>query len=386
MRERQIRYFVLTATIFGTAMCRKAYDPPAIKASNHFLAIDGVINTGKNSTTTFRLSRSVSLADTLPYIPELNAQVLIQTVNGPAYPLKDTGTNGIYVSEPLTLDPTQQYQLSVTASDGNKYLSDAVTPKPSPAIDSITWGTVDDPITDAQAIQVFVNSHDPTNNTRYYRWDYLETWQHHAHFQSYWGISDGLVYPVTDEQGTYSCWSTASSNTILLGTSITLAADVINHIQIASFAQNDPRLDVEYSMLVRQYPLDLNAYNYWLTIQKNSQTLGGLFDIQPSQITGNIHAVSNPNSPVLGYVSASSIQEQRIFIPNPGWRSNPPIDCPINVIESDPDNSLVWNYPDTSFGIWYFNTGNPPTINITYKDCVDCRYQGGTTVKPSFWQ
>jgi hypothetical protein len=140
-------------------------------------------------------------------------------------------------------------------------------------------------------------------------------------------------------------------------------------------------------MNVRQYPLDLQGYNYWLNVQKNSQTLGGLFDVQPGQIPGNIHGVTNPKDPVVGYVSASSIQERRFFISNkdlPGWQSNTGKDCPIKIVfPSDPNNVLYWNYPDSSYQLYYYSGG---AMVITYKSCLDCRYQGGSTIKPPFWQ
>jgi hypothetical protein len=370
-------------------MCRKAYEPPAIKASNHFLAIDGVINTGVNGISTLFVSRSLNLLDTLPNIPELNAQVMIVASNGAMYPLVDTGANGTYVSAPLNLDITQKYQVSVTTIEGNKYLSDPVTSKISPPIDSVTWQDLPDPLTGSDAVKIYVNSHDPTNNTRYYRWDYVETYIHHSYYQSYWYRVGNVIAPIDDpSQSTYTCWSTDNSSNILLGTSANLGPDVISQAPIASFAHNDPKMDVRYSALVRQYALDLNAYNYWLTVQKNSQSLGGLFDLQPAQIRGNIHGVTNPTDVVLGYVSASSVQEKRLFIDNNalGWKSNPGVNCPIKIINTDPVNTLVWGYADTTYDVYYFNTGNPPTINITYKDCLDCRYQGGTNIQPPFWQ
>jgi Domain of unknown function (DUF4249) len=370
-------------------MCRKAYEPPAIKASNHFLAIDGVINTSANGISTLFVSRSLNLLDTLPNIPELNAQVMIVASNGTTYPLVDTGVNGTYVSAPLNLDIAQKYQVSVTTSEGNKYLSDLVTSRISPPIDSVTWQDLPDPLTGSDAVKIYVNSHDPANNTRYYRWDYVETYIHHSFYQSYWYRVGNVIAPIDDpSQSTYTCWSTANSSNILLGTSITLASDVISQAPIASFAHNDPKMDVRYSTLVRQYALDLNAYNYWLTVQKNSQSLGGLFDLQPAQIRGNIHGVTNPNDVVLGYISASSVQEKRLFIDNSalGWQSHPAVNCPIRIIPTDPLNTLVWSYADTAYDVYYFNSGNPPTINITFKDCLDCRYQGGTNIKPVFWQ
>jgi hypothetical protein len=335
------------------------------------------------------VNHSLNLQDTIADIPEPGATVSILSENGAAFPLIDSSGNGTYVSAPLSLDPALKYQLSITTSDGNKYLSALVTPKICPPIDSLTWQVINDPLTNAQALNIFVNTHDATNNTRYYRWDYIETYQHQAFFQDSWYIQDGLIYPISEpSHSVYNCWTTALSQSIILGTSITLSSDVISLAPIASFAQNDPKMDVEYSTLVRQYPLDLNAYNYWLTVQKNSQSLGGLFDLQPSQIHGNIQSVTHPNDPVIGYISAGTMQEQRLFIDNQafGWKSNPDINCPIRIIPTDPDNTLKWNYSDTSQTIYYFNSGNPPTINVTYKNCLDCRYQGGTNTKPPFWQ
>ena len=66
-------------------MCRKPYEPPAIKASNHFLAVDGFINTGTIAVTTITLTRSLNLLDSVPILPELNAQVSIQSGNGPHF-------------------------------------------------------------------------------------------------------------------------------------------------------------------------------------------------------------------------------------------------------------------------------------------------------------
>jgi hypothetical protein len=389
MRKGQGKYLLMAVMILCTVMCRKPYNPPAIKASNHYLAVDGFINIGNFTSTTIVLTRSLNLLDSVPILPELNAEVLIQTENGASFPLIDTGFNGVYVSAPLNLDPSQKYHLVVNTNDGNKYLSDPVTPKLSPPIDSLTWEVIDDQVAGTQLVNVYVNTHDQTNSTRYYRWDFIETWQHQASMETFWGLKDGLEYPILPEESTFNCWTTGHSNSIILASSITLSSDVISHALIATFGQNDPKLDVKYSTLVRQYPLDLDSYKYWLTIQKNSQSLGGLFDIQPSKISGNFHSITNPGDPSLGYVSASSVQEMRLFISNkslPGWKSAQPFNCPIKFIPTDPNNSLIWNYTDTLYQLWYFVSGPPPVMKITYKDCLDCRLQGGTNIKPPFWQ
>jgi hypothetical protein len=371
-----------------TFSCRKVYNPPAIQANNHFLAVDGIIQTGTNVSTSITVSRSRNLTDSVTNIPELNAQVTIMNSNGNSFTLHDTSGTGVYVSPLMNLDSTINYQLIVISSDGNKYTSDFVTPISAPLIDSITWNLVNDPVTLQQAVNVYVNTHDPNNNTHYYRWDYLETYKHLSYLNTPWGEANGLIYPLDPSGYTNACWTTALSDNILLASSINLSQDVISHFPIANYQQNDPKLDIGNSILVRQYPLSADAYNYWLTVQKNSQSLGGLFDLQPSQISGNMHCITNPNNPALGYISASSIQEKRLYISNhsvPGWQSTPEYSCPEHAILQDQLNLLIYNYPDTAYGPYDFQGDLITYLIVAPKSCMDCRYQGGVNIKPSFW-
>ncbi len=376
--------------LFITARCRKSYDPPAIAASNHFLAVDGVINTGLNGVSVFTLTRSLNLSDTVTNIPERNALLTIAGASGSSFQLTDSNNNGIYYSAPLSLNVAEQYQLLITTSDGRKFASDLVTPKTCPPIDSVNWVRAYDAVYGTDVLNIYVNSHDPSNNTRYYRWQYEETWEHASVLSTPWAVNNGMISAPYSADSLYNfCWSTQPSSNILLATTVALSADIASQVLINKIPQNDPRMDIEYSLLVKQYPLDASAYNYWLTVQKNSQSLGGLFDLQPSKIVGNIHGLTNAGDIVLGYVSASSIQEQRIFIQHyngfSDWKSTPAFICPLAVIASDPSNSLIWNYSDTAWSVYYFNSGSPPTINISTKQCLNCTYQGGTNIPPPFW-
>lgn len=379
-------YLFISAMILPSLLCRKPYEPPVLKSSSHILAVDGLINTGPNSVSQFILSRSRSLLDSATDLPELGAEVFILSEGGSMYPLNDTGQHGIYVSGILNLDPHGRYRLSVKTQEGQSYFSDAVSPKISPPVDSINWELVNDPSYATEVVNVYVNAHDPTDSTRYYRWDYVETWQHQSVYESFWALNGSYEYGLFPGETTHNCWSTGGSTSIVLGSTVALSEDVISHIKVATITKNDPKMDIGYNILVRQYPLDLAAYTYWLNVQKNSQSLGGLFDGLPAEIAGNIHGVSNPKDPVVGYVSASSVSERRLFIGNqelPGWQSNPPLNCPIKMIAPpDPNNATYWNYPDTSFQLYYYSAG---IMFITYKNCLDCRYQGGTLVKPSYW-
>ena len=53
---------------------------PLLKPANHFLAVDGFINTGSFAITRFTLTRSLNLLDSVPNLPELGAQVLSKAI------------------------------------------------------------------------------------------------------------------------------------------------------------------------------------------------------------------------------------------------------------------------------------------------------------------
>src|SRR5579863_4970173 len=141
MRSAQLSsHFFTLLLLTGMAGCRQSYNPPAIKAVNSYLVVDGFINAGPNTITSFKLDRTRNLGDsTTAGIPELNAKVSILDTHGVAYPLTDTAGTGTYTSGPLSLDNTQLYSIAVTTADGRKYSSDAVPCEQTPPIDTVYW-------------------------------------------------------------------------------------------------------------------------------------------------------------------------------------------------------------------------------------------------------
>ena len=389
------KYGMMGMIVFSFCCCKKSYIPPEINANHLFLSVDGLINTGTNNISTFKLTRSQNLSDTVPSIPERGATVTIKNGSGSSYPLIDSGSNGIYVSTVLSLDPTQPYSLSITTADGNQYASDPVVSKQPPPIDSVNWTVGFDGAANSQAINIYVNTHDPTNKTRFYRWDFTETWAYDAIYKTFYSIQNKKIVYVSDSnQHAWHCWSNAPSTNILLGSSGGLSADVISLAPIARIYQDDPRLDIKYSLLVKQYALDSSAYDYWLLVQRQSESLGGLFDIQPAQLIGNIHNLKNPAEPVYGYVSASAVQQQRIFISNqelPDWKSVSTQQCIQYIFTPEPAlNQGINDYLNTDPNFTFFHydvdtNGMGIQILIT-SGCIDCTFQGGSTIKPPFWQ
>lgn len=383
MSKQALTIPLLLILLIGTR-CKRDYNPPVLQTNPNLLVVDGFINMGANSTTAFTLSRTQRLGDSLgAYTPEGQAAVSIIGSNGNSYPLQDMG-NGTYNSFQLSLDPAQKYRLKITTRNGSRYESDTVSARISQPIDSLTWQQNDS----SGDVIVSVNTHDPANSSHYYRWFYTETWEYHAPLQSELQLINGQIYyaidSLTQEFLIYYCWRSANSTDIVLGNTTALGQDRISQQPIGTVRRGAQKISVQYSMLASQYVLTPDAYQYWLILQKNTQNLGSLFDPQPSQLAGNIHCLTNPKEPVIGYLSASSISQRRIFIDNKqvhNWDTLS-LECPLRQTGWDPNNFHLYNYPDTLWGPYYFSG---PVLYLTKRDCLDCRLQGGTLTKPSYW-
>ena len=375
----QISSFVLLA-ICSLVVCKKPYEPPVIKGTTNFLVVDGSIGCGNNAVTTITLSRSKALGDSILFSPELHAVVTVEQEGGNSFNVAEQA-RGIYRSQHLNLDADKKYRLKITTAGNREYVSGYTAGKISPPIDSLSWKQEGD-------VTISVHTHDPLNNTRYYRWDYIETWNYASIYSGAYGVNNGLIFVKDSTTQTDSCWRTGNSTNIILGSSIALSEDVISDLPVALIPQHDERISKGYSILVTQYAISEDAFRYLQLIQKNTQQLGTLFDAQPSQLKGNIQSAADPDEPVIGFITASTATEKRIFIRNrqlTDWHYAPNLQyCgSILTILQNPVNYLIWDYADPSFGPYYFITGGG--IAITKKACLECTEQGGTNVKPAFW-
>ena len=380
--------FLLYHLLFSLLVlsCKKPYQPAVITVNYNYLVIDGVINATPNGISTIILSRTKNLADSQAAKPETGAQIFIDAENGGSFFLTPQG-NGVYNSAPLNLSSVEKYRLRISTSNGSNYQSYYVTVKQTPPIDSLSWSQD----TLHKDVTVFVHAHDPLGNTRFYRWDYIETYQYRSQLDAGLGLKNGLMYYIDSTTQQYNCWATANSTTISIATSEALSRDVISYAPVIRIPKNAEQIGIRYSANVRQYGLTKEAYQYWDILKKSTQQTGTIFDPQPSQILGNIHCITNPNEPVIGYVSASFITEMRLFIDRRDvidWvYSVPGNDCKMDNIPANSSNFFLYTYADTTFGPYYFTTGFPTsTLILSKKDCLDCRRRGGTSIKPLFWK
>ena len=160
-----------------------------------------------------------------------------------------------------------------------------------------------------------------------------------------------------------------------------ISSQQLNLIPLAS-----ERIGVRYSILVTQYALTKEAYQFWEIMKKNTEQVGTLFDPQPSQLLSNIHSVSDTTEPVIGFISAGAVSQKRLFISRnevEPWRYR--TNCETRIIPLD---SLRFFFPNEAWiplQEWY----SPVTGRLFGYDsgthiCVDCTVRG-TNVRPPFW-
>jgi hypothetical protein len=369
---RAIRPILFLLLLLPFSSCIVRYYPKADEKEEKLVVV-GLI-TDQPGPDTIKLSISNPVGKIELARPMRGCIVKISDDLGQMYTLKET-KNGAYITDSASFRgvPGRVYTLHVKTppSNGNlNYESFPMEMKPVPPIDSLyfekkTFIEWPHPI---DGCQIYFDVHDRDNTGKFYRWDYLETWEIQ------------LPYKVTNRR----CWVMENSDKIILkNTSVTSANEIIRY---PIYAIRDPidRLGIKYSILVNQYSLNEDEYLYWERLKNTVEQVGGLYDMIPATIPNNLYCIEYPDEKVLGYFSVSARSSKRIFIKDYFRGFNTLYEfCPSDTIVGTGTipglDTSVWIIVDNSDKI-------PPTRIITEKfGCADCRVRGITT-EPAYWK
>ena len=373
--------------------CTDPYLPDVIKDPPSYLVVDGFLNS--KGVSTIKLTRTYAIGSTAAAPTESKATVYLEEEAGPRTQLREAPL-GTYTSPTaLALNPAKRYRLHLNTFAGQEYASDFVPVKNTPPIDDLNWRAGGD------GASIYVNTHDATNATQYYRWDYVETWEITPVYRPTVEYAGGAIIRQITVPYPNLCWGTAPSTIVQIEKTTALTQDVVKDFRLRVLPQNSERLYTRYSMLVNQYALTKAEYAYWELLRKNTESIGSLFDPQPVQLTGNVHCLSTPTALALGFVSAHSVESRRLFINRqelpPAWRVLTGYeDCmpPDSVFFDRPPPPMSPKPSEVIPAIFgsgqvlpiepiYGNSGVRGYV-VKVRDCVDCRRRG-TSVKPSFW-
>lgn len=351
--------------------CVEPFSPPEVTNPGTFLVVDGFLNVS-GDTSRILLSHTQPANDNRQFEVEAGASIMADAENGESYVFQDMG-DGSYKLPPTTFNSDVKYRLRIRRSNGQEYESEYVVVSKTPPIDSIGHRLDEG----SNRMIIYVNAHDATNQTRFYRWSFEETYEYRmAYYSSLTrDVENEVIIPRTENVNV--CWRTLPSRDIKLGSTIKLSQDIIKElpVNIVDIATN--KLYFGYSILLKQYGLTREAFEYWTDLAKTTQGTGSLFDPLPSQVTGNIHNKADAKELVFGYFSAAQEQRKRVFI-REGLGSYPRCQAPDTLTYDDAVKG--------SAVLLYYYMGMPKSGYLaTSESCADCRSAGGTTTKPAFW-
>ena len=368
MSIKPLRQILLTIILLITNSCIVQYYP-TINVDDELLVVEGLI-TDQPRTNTIKLSKTFPLWRNRNPRPLKGCKVWISDNFEHTDSLHEAQM-GSYITDSLTFQGVagRIYTLHITTSDSVNlsYESFPMEMKSVPPIDSIYYEKIEY-ITASRPVvgcQIFLNTHDATNKCKFFRWEYSETWEFH------------LPSIVTHR----ICWLSGKSNGIFIKNTLTLNENSVTRYPIKTISDPNDRLSVKYSLLVNQFSLDENEYNYWERFKNTVEQVGGLYDIIPSSIPNNLFCVEYPYKKVLGYFSVSATSSKRIFIKDnfDYVYANCVADTIFGKGEIPGLNVSVFIIKDNSDSV-------PPFRIVTYKlSCTDCR-ERGTEVKPVFWE
>ena len=351
-----------------------------------------------------RLTKSASVyaaQDIIRFEPEYGAVVHITDDKGNDFQLYQ-GANGWYETIDSCLQgiPGNTYTLHIT--DGNDVLFESAPElmMEVPPIDSIffeekpRYNFQGETVTQDDWLDILLDTREPADKTHYLQWEFEETWE--FYMPQYIsivlrGISStcldrgdiphSFMVWVDIPQEQFHCWATEHSKSILVNSTLSSPTGSILSFPITTIGPEDDRLGIRYSILVKQYELNKELYDYFKKLESLNETNGGIYDKIPSPLYGNIRSVSG-NKQALGYFFVSAVKSRRLFINNRethmktghtlyskcGWIS-PPL-C----------SSPYYHYGIISEG------GSFVGLDVWGTDvfCTDCRTRGAN-IKPDFW-
>jgi hypothetical protein len=370
---KRIKVYLFFAVLL--AGCREQYELPLKESDVSLLVVEGTLNAGQGPTNIL-LTRTVKVNEDLAFKPVLNAKLIVEDKNNGSVALNEAG-NGNYTHVQLSLIIGQEYRLRIRTNENKEYLSDYVVVRQTPAIDSVSWKKENNGLT------IYANTHDASNNTRYYKWDYEETWEIKTYFTAeYKWVGGSSIVPSPNFN--HRCWKYAKSNAITIGSTAQLQSDVVSDAPLLLIPSGSDKLSVRYSILLKQQTLTKEAYEYLKLMKKNTETMGSIFDPQPSELRGNIKCITKPDEGVIGYLTASGFSEKRIFVTaqEADWQYEQ--DCSYMRVINDPDSINLWVPTYLPFDAER-SRGTTIAYYMSLARCVDCTKRGGDLNKPGYW-
>lgn len=290
--------------------CVSSFDPK-ITENDPKLVIDGLIT---DQPGPYRI--------TLQYSAPYANRTSVSSVSGAVVEISDDKGNkerlidreqGIYETTPSGLRGVvgRSYTLSITTPNGKKYQSKPELLKPVPP-----FGKISTVFQDTRAprirgfLNLFVEIQDFGTPNDFYRWK----WTHYQR-EEYCLVTvsngpTGLIR--TRNKCCEPCWEIQPCNgCIFLANDRLTNGKTITGVPIGKIPYDNT---TPYFVVFEQHSLTPSAYQFWKSVESQTNNSGGIFDLPPATVIGNLTCLSQPDEQVLGYFGASSVVYKSQYI------------------------------------------------------------------------
>lgn len=374
--------------------CTEAY-PLLTNTYEEALVVEATL-TNELKIQEIKLNKSSKFEDKTVH-PENNAQVFITDDAGNRYDyIQDTDR---YISKvEFQAVPDRKYQLHITTSDGRTFVS---SPELLSAINPMgsVKASLETNVDNERGIAIRVNSFDPKNESKYYRYEYEETYKVIA---PKWVPTKVVSYSGNtyvfgpNETDIRVCYGNKKNTDLIITQTNELKEDRVDNFQIRFISDQNYIITHRYSILVKQYIESFGAFTYYKTLKEMSGPESVLSPKQPGVLLGNIRAVGS-NSKIIGYFDVTSVSSERIYFNYDDFflgEAAPPYytDCGDYCYAADPNVPIPCSHQingfDTDFDLhnitYYINRFDIGYLFWVNAPCGDCT-TFASNIKPPFW-
>lgn len=386
---RNFSYIIGFSLLLLISSCLEEFTPEVVGAEKS-IVVEGQILQGTGGAKV-KLSLAFDFDRRKP-VDISNAEVWIRDDQGNETQLSQPEP-GLYVSDTAELKgiPGRSYQLYAKVPPLSEIQSEWMLMQESSLLENTDYEFQRNVggVNPKTGVQVFLDAYDPTGETEYYRWEYEETWEFRVPYplNGTWNSQTNTPTPIPFNERPYVCYKSVNSSRILLGTTDGLSENRIARYPVQFISTSGNQLYIKYSILVKQYSINKETYEFWRRLKGVTEDLGTLFDPVPTEVVGNLVDLNQSDLPVLGFFSADGYQEKRLFIK----RSDlPPVgipngfsDCVYDTVpRSEVNSNLIQGnlFVEEIFSPFGMLIG----FGVTQAKCADCTLSGFIE-KPDFW-
>ncbi len=383
--KKIVQHIFMVILFVSLQSCIEEFSPATTEFED-VIVIEATI-TNKLENQKILLSRTFRIDDFKPNAVQ-NARVEVIS-DSDTYMFTETEP-GTYLSNiAFRAEKNKNYQLSVTTTQGDQYLSEVTQMASESSTIEDVYAVKEISPTGTSGIAIYLDNFDPTGNSKYYTFNYKETFEI---IPPFWSSDEFVVtsenpFRFSIEPKTVDdrvCYNTVNSvGRIVADTNLTSEGRV-SRLLVTFIPEDEIKISSRYSIEVTQFSNSKKAYDYYKTMNELSSFESVFSAVQPGFIIGNIVSVTNLNEKVIGFFEVAAIDSKRIFFNR----------------EDIYDTAYDWNCTEytppiaPSFlplrqlirtdKVSYLTGGGDSPIIVVDKRCGDCT-EYGAIEKPNFW-